>query len=108
MHTDTGALPSGRQMDASIRSFAPFFVSRLRDLLLTVAMAAAFMSCAPVLNAAPIKILFVGNSYTFGRLDPVMSYNAASVHDLTAPFQALNSAGTNPWEPHPWGGIAGI
>ena len=30
-----------------------------------------------------IPILFVGNSYTFGRVDPVMSYNAANVHDLT-------------------------
>jgi hypothetical protein len=59
-------------------------------------------------GAAPIQILFLGNSYTFGRLDPVMSYNAANVHDLTAPFQALNSTGTNPWEPHPWGGVPGI
>ena len=28
--------------------------------------------------AAPVSILFVGNSYTFGRIDPVMSYNAAT------------------------------
>jgi hypothetical protein len=27
---------------------------------------------------------------------------------MTAGFQAANPAGTNPWEPHPWGGIAGI
>jgi len=58
--------------------------------------------------AEPIEILFVGNSYTFGRVDPVMSYNASNVHDLTAGFNELNSTGTNPWEPHPWGGIAGI
>jgi hypothetical protein len=31
--------------------------------------------------ADPIAILFVGNSYTFGRVDPVLSYNAANVHD---------------------------
>ena len=31
-----------------------------------------------------------------------------NVHDLTAAFDAINSTGTNPWEPHPWGGIAGI
>lgn len=31
------------------------------------------------------SILFVGNSYTFGRLDPVLSYNAANVWDLTQP-----------------------
>ena len=36
-------------------------------------------------QAAPQSILFVGNSYTFGRIDPVMSYNTASVDDLTRP-----------------------
>ena len=36
-------------------------------------------------QAEPTKILFVGNSYTFGRVDPVMSYNAANVDDLTRP-----------------------
>ena len=29
--------------------------------------------------------LFVGNSFTFGRVDPVMSYNSDNVRDLTAP-----------------------
>jgi hypothetical protein len=58
--------------------------------------------------ADPISILFVGNSYTFGRVDPVLSYNAANVHDLTAAFNAVSSAGSNPWEPHPWGGVPGI
>jgi hypothetical protein len=67
---------------------------------------------------APINILFVGNSYTFGRVDPVLSYNAGAVHDLTAAFNALNPAGTNSYpigtagqgtfEPHPWGGVPGI
>ncbi|WP_394842093.1 hypothetical protein LZC95_34075 [Pendulispora brunnea] len=56
----------------------------------------------------PTKILFLGNSYTFARLDPAMSYNAANVHDLTADFAAKNATGTNPWEPHPWGGVPGI
>ncbi len=58
--------------------------------------------------AEPISILFIGNSYTFGRLDPVMSYNTANVHDLTAGFNAISSTGANPWEPHPWGGVPGI
>jgi hypothetical protein len=35
--------------------------------------------------ADPVSILFVGNSYTFGRLDPVLTYNAANVRDLTKP-----------------------
>jgi hypothetical protein len=58
--------------------------------------------------ADPTSILFVGNSYTFGRVDPVLSYNAANVHDLTAAFNAVSSAGSNPYEPHPWGGVPGI
>lgn len=36
-------------------------------------------------QADPINVLFVGNSYTFGRVDPVLSYNAANVIDLTRP-----------------------
>lgn len=71
-------------------------------------LALAAASLCPPAHADPIKILFVGNSYTFGRLDPVMGYNAAKVHDLTAGFQAVNPTGTNPWEPHPWGGVPGI
>lgn len=59
-------------------------------------------------QAEPVSILFVGNSYTFGRTNPVMSYNAANVTDLTAPMAAANATGSNAFEPHPWGGVAGI
>ena len=66
------------------------------------------------LSAETTTILFVGNSYTFGRVDPVESYNAGNVDDMTrprpdqpgAPF--TDTSGTNPWEPHPWGGVPGI
>jgi len=64
--------------------------------------------------AEPTKILFVGNSYTFGRVDPVMSYNSANVDDMTRPRPDLPdpnftaTAGTRAWEPHPWGGVPGI
>ncbi len=64
--------------------------------------------------ADPVSILFVGNSYTFGRVDPVMSYNAGRVDDLTRPRPDLpdpnftETAGTRVWEPHPWGGVPGI
>lgn len=85
---------------------------RLLALALTAALA------GPALAADPIKILFVGNSYTFGRVDPVLSYNAAAVHDLTAGFNAINPTGTNSYpigtpgqgsfEQHPWGGVPGI
>jgi hypothetical protein len=67
---------------------------------------AAFAAHAAV--ADPVSILFVGNSYTFGRIDPVMSYNAASVRDLTHPMWLANPAGSNAFEPHPWGGVPGI
>ena len=50
--------------------------------LATLALAAI---CALPAAADPISILFVGNSYTFGRLDPVLTYNAANVRDLTKP-----------------------
>jgi hypothetical protein len=58
--------------------------------------------------AETVSVLFVGNSYTFGRIDPVMSYNAANVSDLTAAMWAANPSGSNAFEPHPWGGVAGI
>jgi hypothetical protein len=44
---------------------------------------------------AQTTVLFVGNSYTFGRLDPVLTYNAANVRDLTRPQGPLHG-GTNP------------
>ena len=80
------------------------------------------LACSFIGSAAhaadPTTILFVGNSYTFGRVDPVLSYNALNVHDLTAAFNALNPSGTNSYpvgtvgqgsfEPHPWGGVPGI
>jgi hypothetical protein len=73
------------------------------------ALALALCAAASASAAStPIEILFVGDSYTFGRVDPVMSYNAANVHDLTAGFDAVDSSGTNAFEPHPWGGVPGI
>ncbi len=87
--------------------------------LLALALVTSLASLAgPALAADPVKILFVGNSYTFGRVDPVLSYNAGAVHDLTAGFNAVNPSGTNSFplgtvgqgsfEPHPWGGVPGI
>lgn len=74
----------------------------------TLALAGLLPLAAP---AAPVDVLFVGNSYTFGRVDPVMSYNATHVTDLTAPSRGgtfTNLDGSNPYEPHPWGGVPGI
>jgi len=79
-------------------------------------VAAVFVSitASSAASAAPTTILFVGNSYTFGRVDPVMSYNAANVDDMTRPRPDLpdpnftETAGTRAWEPHPWGGVPGV
>jgi hypothetical protein len=77
----------------------------------------------------PVHILFVGNSYTFGRVAPAMQYNTANVADLTAGFNDLSPAtnsyplgsgivptpcisttttGIGCFEPKPWGGVPGI
>lgn len=72
------------------------------------------------------KILFVGDSFTYGRYDPAKSFNAYNgssaqnqdllVHDLTQLFQYTPKPGTDPRnlttklpaEGHPWGGVPGI
>jgi hypothetical protein len=78
-----------------------------------LALLALAVLAAPA-QAAPLAILFVGNSYTFGRIDPVLSYNNANVDDLTRPRPDLpdpnftETAGTRAWEPHPWGGVPGV
>ena len=77
--------------------------------------------------APPVKMLFVGNSYTFARVAPALQYNSANVKDLTAAFNAIDPTGTNSFpvgsgipptpcadnttgcfEPHNWGGVPGI
>lgn len=76
--------------------------------LSALALAGLLPFCA---QAAPVDILFVGNSYTFGRVDPVMSYNSANVTDLTSPERGgtfTDTTGSHAFEPHPWGGVAGI
>jgi len=81
----------------------------------------------PLALAAPVSVLFVGNSFTFARVAPALQYNAANVHDLTAAFNAVDPSGTNSFpvgtgvppnpcatpgtgcfEPHNWGGVPGI
>ena len=80
----------------------------------TLSLLLAGLILSTTAQSEPVSILLVGNSYTFGRVDPVMSYNAAKVDDLTRPRPELpdpnftETAGTRAWEPHPWGGVAGI
>lgn len=79
-------------------------VTRVRKSLLAAAIAITSSSAC----LAATSILFVGNSYTFGRINPVMSYNTANVRDLTYEMWLADATGTNAFEPHPWGGIPGI
>lgn len=77
----------------------------------TLAAAAVTTAACAVGTAAatePLKVLFVGNSYTFGRVDPVMSYRAGDVTDMTWAMWLANPAGSNAFEPHPWGGVPAI
>jgi hypothetical protein len=69
---------------------------------------AVFANCTVTVVFARKLVLFIGNSYTFGRIDPVMSYNTANVTDLTHAMWLANSTGSNVDEPHPWGGIPGV
>jgi hypothetical protein len=55
-------------------------------------------------HAYPVNILFVGNSYTHGRYDPVLNYNAgpgnapgnSTVHDLLCPSSPCGGAESGP------------
>ena len=68
---------------------------RTTAVAVAMALAAAMATEAVRADAPPISVLFVGNSYTFGRVDPVLSYNAANVRDLTQP-QGLLNGGRDP------------
>lgn len=54
-----------------------------------LALCVALLACAAA-HAQPTEILFVGNSYTFARVAPMLNYNAANVTDLTRPRGPLN------------------
>ncbi len=88
-------------------------------------IAAASANCTVTASFSQKNILFVGNSYTFARVAPAMTFNATNVTDLTTAFNAQFPNGTNSWpwngstctgasssdgcfEPHPWGGVPGI
>ena len=94
--------------------------------LATLALAAAAtLPAVAAATPAPISILFVGNSYTFGRTDgslnpdgslnltnQVLTYNASNVRDLTAPrgngiLQAVNPAGAPPYTGDPFTNVFG-
>jgi len=83
------------------RRILPGLLSRLVSRLVPVAVATVTFSATSVF-ATPIEILFVGNSFTFGKYDPARSYMGgydsgpgaavdAHVHDLQCPSAAACS-----------------
>jgi hypothetical protein len=72
------------------------------------ALALAGLLLTAAAQAQPTTVLFVGNSFSFGRVNPVMSYNTDNVADLTEAMWLANPTGSNQFEPHPWGGVPGI
>jgi hypothetical protein len=59
------------------------------------------------LAAEPVRILFVGNSFTYTR-PPALQYNIDNVTDLNAQNRIDFPAGSDPALPQPWGGVPGI
>jgi hypothetical protein len=62
---------------------------------------------AGALASEPIKILFVGNSFTYTR-PPALQYNIENVTDLNLQNSIDFPLGSDPALPQPWGGVPGI
>ena len=69
-------------------------------LLLAAAAGTAFA-------AEPLKLLFVGNSFTYTR-PPALQYNVGNVTDLNLQNSIDKPLGSDPLLPQPWGGVPGI
>jgi hypothetical protein len=93
--------PNSAPCAVTPRRILPGLLSRLVSRLVPVAVATVTFSATSVF-ATPIEILFVGNSFTFGKYDPVRSYMGgydsgpgaavdAHVHDLQCPSAAACS-----------------
>ncbi len=75
----------------------------LRHALAALVFTAAGAACAQ----EPLRVLFVGNSFTYGRA-PVVQYNNANVVDLNAQNAIDKPLGSDAITPNPWGGVPGI
>lgn len=68
----------------------------------------ALLALAGTASAAePLRILFVGNSFTYTR-PPALQYNIEKVTDLNEQNAIDRPEGSDPALPQPWGGVAGI
>ena len=90
--------PNSAPCAVTLRRILPGLLNRLVSRLVLVAVVTVTCSATSVF-ATPIEILFVGNSFTFGKYDPVRSYMGgydsgpgaavgAHVHDLQCPSAA--------------------
>jgi len=78
-------------------------LQRLRAVLALALLAAA----GTALATEPVRILFVGNSFTYTR-PPALQYNIENVTDLNAQNAIDKPLGSDPALPQPWGGVPGI
>jgi hypothetical protein len=63
--------------------------------------------CTAAAAAEPVKLLFVGNSFTYTR-PPALQYNTGRVVDLNTQNAIDKPEGSDPALPQPWGGVPGI
>lgn len=82
-----------RRHDKCLRDGASLFV--FADLLRSSVIAMTLIVTAVSSQIAgaddPVKILFIGNSFTHGRFDEVRLYNAENVRDVNCPVERIFS-----------------
>lgn len=80
------------------------------QLLSLCLLAGALRPLAGQAQPAPVRVLFVGNSFTHGKFDPVRLYNAASASNpggvVDENYQQTGARAEN--YAGPWGGIPGL
>ncbi len=65
------------------------FVGLLSPLLMALLLIVMAFSAQVASASEPIKILFIGNSFTHGRFDEVRLYNAENVYDVNCPVERI-------------------
>jgi hypothetical protein len=74
-------------------------------------LAAAGLALLPLVAGAqttPVRVLFVGNSFTHGQFTPVLYYNSTAVTDLNYGLPATDPRAHDAGMPNAFGGVPGI
>ncbi|UOQ96691.1 T9SS type A sorting domain-containing protein [Hymenobacter sp. 5317J-9] len=81
-----------------------------RRLLLRGGLAAALAGGCVGVARGQVRVLFVGNSFTHGAYDPVLTYNRTAITDENAGLPPGHPRYEDPTSsaPGPWSGVAGI